>query len=80
MLIINVKKAGSIDKAIKQLSKKFKDTKVVQQLRERKEYMKPSAKKREIYKKACRKNLLNREDNQFVFIGSCIENKIYTLT
>lgn len=63
MLIVNVKKAGSLDKAIKQMSKKFKDTKVVQQLRERKEYMKPSAKKREIYKKAYRKNLLNREDN-----------------
>jgi small subunit ribosomal protein S21 len=59
MIIINVKEAGSFDKAMKKLKKKFKDTRVAKELFERKEYKKPSVKKRETKKNAQRKNKYN---------------------
>jgi small subunit ribosomal protein S21 len=46
MLIVNVKN-GNIEKALKVLKKKVRNTKQNQELREREEYVKPSIKKRE---------------------------------
>lgn len=46
MLIINVKGADSIDRALKILKRKVSDTKQLQTLRDRKEFEKPSVKRR----------------------------------
>mgnify|MGYP000925452952 CR=1 FL=1 len=54
MIIIEVENKGSssIDKALRKLKKKVENTKMMKQLRERKEYKKPSQKKRETKRKA----------------------------
>ena len=64
MLEINVKEEGSIEKALKTLKKKFSNTKVLQQLRERKEFTKPSEIRRaEIKSAKYKNNFINREIN-----------------
>lgn len=50
MLLINVN--GNIEKALKDLKRKVSKTKQLQQLRDRKEFKKPSVEKRDILKKA----------------------------
>ena len=52
MLVINVKEAGSIDRAIKQLKKKVDQTRQLKELRKRREFTKPSVKRREEIKAA----------------------------
>ncbi len=51
MLIIEIKSGDTIDKSLKKLKKKFDSTKVLKQLRSRKEYTKPSVKRRDEIKK-----------------------------
>jgi len=60
MLKIKVKEAGSIDKAIKQLRTKIRNTKQMQNLRSQKEFTKPSVKKRQALKKAIYRNQLDK--------------------
>ena len=52
MLIINVKDHGSIERALKTLKKKFEKTKTLRELRDRKEFKKPSERRREVLIKA----------------------------
>ncbi|WP_299001420.1 30S ribosomal protein S21 [uncultured Tenacibaculum sp.] len=52
MLIIPVKEGENIDRAIKRYKRKYRNTKVLQEIRERKEYTKPSVSKRAQLKKA----------------------------
>lgn len=52
MLIIKVKDGTNIEKALKIFKRKFSETKVIQTLREREQFVKPSAKRREVIKKA----------------------------
>lgn len=52
MLIIKVNEKEGIEKSLKRLKKKFDKTKVVKELRRRKEFTKPSIKRREEIKKA----------------------------
>lgn len=52
MLIIQVREGENIDRAIKRYRRKYRSTKVLQEIRERKEYTKPSTSKREQLKKA----------------------------
>lgn len=52
MLIIEIKNGENIDKALKKLKRKFESTKVLRELRNRKEYTKPSEKRRSEIKKA----------------------------
>jgi ribosomal protein S21 len=52
MIIIDVKKAGGIDKALKQYKFKVFKTKIHDELRERKEFKKDSVKNREVKLKA----------------------------
>lgn len=52
MLIIKVKDGEKIDRALKRLKRKFRDTKVLQTLRDKKEFTKPSVLKRQQIKKA----------------------------
>jgi small subunit ribosomal protein S21 len=54
MIIVKVDQKGStsIDKALRKLKRKFDNTKVLKKLRERREFKKPSVKKREDKRKA----------------------------
>ncbi|WP_047788650.1 30S ribosomal protein S21 [Tenacibaculum mesophilum] len=52
MLIIQVKEGENIDRAIKRYRRKYRNTKVLQEIRDRKEYTKPSVSRREQLKKA----------------------------
>jgi small subunit ribosomal protein S21 len=52
MIIIEIKNGDPIDKSLKRLKKKFESTKVLKELRSRKEYVKPSLKRREEINKA----------------------------
>ena len=61
MLKIPVVK-GNINKALKQFKRKFRDTKVLKELRERKNYTKPSAKKRVQKDEAIRKLKTQQDD------------------
>lgn len=47
MLIIPVKEGENIERAIKKYKKKFEKTKVMRQLRDRKDFTKPSVTKRQ---------------------------------
>jgi small subunit ribosomal protein S21 len=62
MLRIDVSKEGSFDKALKKWKKKFRDTKQITQLRERKAFKKKSVKKREEKQRAVYKQKLNNND------------------
>ena len=46
MLIIPVKEGENIDRALKRYKRKYRNTKVLQELRDRKQYLKPSIQKR----------------------------------
>jgi small subunit ribosomal protein S21 len=52
MIIIDVEKSGGIEKALRKLKRKFDKTGTRKDLRDRKEFVKPSAKKRKMMKKA----------------------------
>ena len=61
MLKIPVVK-DNINKALKQFKKKFRDTQVLKEVRERKNYIKPSAKKRVQKDEAIRKLKKQQDD------------------
>ncbi|MEC8738268.1 MAG: 30S ribosomal protein S21 [Bacteroidota bacterium] len=46
MLQINIAPNDNLEKALKQLKKKFKRTKTLEELRERKQFIKPSVRRR----------------------------------
>ena len=46
MLIIHVKEEESIDRALKRYKRKFQSTRILKQLRNRKNFTKPSVKRR----------------------------------
>lgn len=46
MLIINVKSDESIDRALKRYKRKFKQTKLLKEIRRRKHFIKPSVERR----------------------------------
>lgn len=52
MLIVQVKEGENIERALKRYKKKYDKTKVVRQLRSRKEYIKPSVANRKTRMKA----------------------------
>ena len=47
MIIVDVKKEKNLETALRSFKNKIQKTKLIQQLRERKEYTKPSVKKRD---------------------------------
>lgn len=55
MLITVVKEGESIERALKRFKRKFKKTKVLQELRERQQFTKPSVAKRKLKQKAAYK-------------------------
>ncbi len=52
MLIIEVKDSENIDKALKRYKRKFQSTRLMRELRSRKEYVKPSVERRKEILKA----------------------------
>ena len=61
MLIIDVKDAESIDRALKKYKKKFEQSQTLRQLRNRKDFTKPSVKRRsEILKAVYRQEYIAR--------------------
>jgi small subunit ribosomal protein S21 len=64
MLIINVKGADSLERALKILKRKTIDTKQLQNLRDRKEFVKPSVKRRSEINKAKYIQKKNDADNK----------------
>ena len=63
MLIIKVQK-GNINRALKQFKRKFRDTKTLQKLRDRKEYTKPSVEKRQAKEKAIIRDQYRRDNDE----------------
>ena len=54
MLIIKVQK-GNINRALKQFKRKFRNTQVIKEIREKKHFIKPSLKKRRAKEEAIRR-------------------------
>ena len=61
MLIIPVKK-GNINRALKQFKRKFRDTQMIKELREREYYTKPSLKRRREKDEAIRRSKKQQND------------------
>lgn len=56
MVIINVKDSETIDRALKRYKRRHRDAQVVKELRKRKEFVKPSVRKRNQILKAAYRN------------------------
>ena len=56
MLVINIKDGESIDRALRRYKKKVRDTKLMNEIRERKNFEKPSVSRRKEIIKAVYKN------------------------
>lgn len=63
MLIIQIKDNETIDRALKRYKRKFQDARIMQQLRKRREFTKPSVQRRnEIQKAVYKQKLRSSED------------------
>ena len=63
MLIVKVKDGEKIERALKRLKRKFRDTKTLQKLRDRQQFTKPSvAKRQQIQKAAYIQSLIDQEE------------------
>ena len=62
MIIINLEGKMSIEQALKKYKMKFSKHKVMEELKERKEYVKESVKRRDELKKARYRDFKKRED------------------
>lgn len=63
MLVVKVKDGEKIERALKRLKRKFRDTKVLQTLRSKKEFTKPSVERRQQIKKAQYIQSLKEKEN-----------------
>lgn len=64
MIIIKQEKGENIERMLKRYKKKVDSTKVIKELKERKEYTKPSVKKRKEKQKAIYIEKLKQEGNE----------------
>lgn len=62
MLKIIVKEGENIDRALKRYKRKYRNVKILQELRERKQYTKPSVARRAEIKKAAYKEQLFKQE------------------
>lgn len=62
MLIIDVREGENIDRALKRYKRKFINTGLIRELRGRREFTKPSVRRRQEVMKAAYKNEKFRED------------------
>lgn len=63
MLVVKVKDGEKIERALKRLKRKFRDTKVLQTLRDKKQFTKKSVEKRQNLKKAQYIQSLKEKEN-----------------
>jgi small subunit ribosomal protein S21 len=63
MLIIDIRDGENIDKALKRYKRKFQNAGVMKELRSRREFVKPSVKRRDEVLKAVYKEQLQREED-----------------
>ncbi|MFY7671037.1 30S ribosomal protein S21 [Tenacibaculum sp. MEBiC06402] len=63
MLIIKVKDGENIDRALKRYKRKHRDTKLMRELRERREYTKESVRRRAEVKKAQYKERISTQND-----------------
>lgn len=64
MLIVKVKEGEKIERALKRLKRKYRDTKVLQNLRDKKQFTKPSvAKRKQMQKAQYIQSLRDKEEN-----------------
>lgn len=63
MLIIKVKEGEKIDRALKRLKRKYRNTKVLQNLRDNRYYTKPSVRRRQQNQKAAYIQGLRDQEN-----------------
>ncbi|MBT8270752.1 MAG: 30S ribosomal protein S21 [Flavobacteriaceae bacterium] len=63
MLKIEIKEGENIERALKRYKRKYRNVKLMREIRDRKEYTKKSTKRRQMVKKAqYREKYLNREE------------------
>ena len=63
MLVVKVKDGEKIERALKRLKRKFRDTQVLQTLRDKKQFTKKSVEKRQNLKKAQYIQSLREKEN-----------------
>lgn len=64
MLIVKVKEGEKIERALKRLKRKYRDTKVLQNLRDKKQFTKPSvANRKQLQKAQYIQSLRDKEQN-----------------
>ena len=69
MLIVKLRKNENINSALKRFKRKFRDTRVVQEIRKRQHFVKPSESKRKQKQKAVYQNKFLRDNEvQLIFI------------
>jgi len=62
MLIINVKDGENIDRALKRFKRKVRDTKLINNLRDKKQFTKKSERQRKKIQKAVYKQILQNKE------------------
>ena len=68
MIIVPVKDGESIEKALKKFKRKFEKTGAIRELRARKNFVKPSVKKRMQMQKAIYVQQMQLQDEQYFFL------------
>ncbi len=64
MIIIDVKDGENIDKALKRYKRKFQNVGIIKELRKRKEFTKPSVKRRsEVLKAVYKEKVRSQQEN-----------------
>ncbi len=64
MLIIEVKKGENIDKALRRYKRKVRNTKLIKEVRKRKQYTKPSVRRRnEVQDAAYRERIIRQNES-----------------
>ena len=76
MLIVKVKKGENINKALKRFNRKFRDTGVLNELRNRKSFTKNSERRRTMISKA--KHIQSLQESQYIYI--LMRYKLYKIT
>ena len=65
MLITEVKEGESIDRALKRFKRKYRNVKLLREIRDRQQFTKKSVKKRQIKKKAQYRELYLRANEEY---------------
>lgn len=63
MIVIPIKDGENIERALKRFKRKFEKTGVIKELRERKQYIKPSVRRRDEIKKAIYVQQLQQQED-----------------